>query len=162
MQKELTTQAAIKLVGLSTRTNNKNEMDPTKAKIGNLISQYWQQGWNELTPHQKHPNITFAAYTNYDSDEHGDYTYFYGVEVSSFDDMPSELTQLTIPAGKYQKITTEQGTMPMNLINAWMAIWQMTEHDFGGKRCYGVDFEVYDERASDLANSIVDIYIGIK
>lgn len=162
MKQQLVTQPSIKLVGLSARTNNQNEMNPAMAKIGNVIGQYWQQGWQERIPNCKNPAITFSAYTNYDSNEHGDYTYFYGTEVLSFDGIPNELTQLIIPAGTYQKITTEQGAMPMIVINAWMTIWQMTPQELGGKRCYDVDFEMYDARAQDPTNSEVDIFIGIK
>lgn len=32
----------------------------------------------------------------------------------------------------------------------------------GGERSYIADFEVYDERASDHLNVVLDIYIGIK
>ena len=44
----------------------------------------------------------------------------------------------------------------------FLKIWKMTSKDFGGERSYLTDFEVYDERAVDLTNTIVDIYIGLK
>jgi predicted transcriptional regulator YdeE len=37
----------------------------------------------------------------------------------------------------------------------------MTNSDFGGQRQYHTDFEIYDSRASDPANAVIDIYIGI-
>jgi len=40
-------------------------------------------------------------------------------------------------------------------------LWKMNENDFGGKRKYLADFEVYDKRASDPSNAVVDIYIGL-
>ncbi len=41
MKKEPVTQAEIKLVGLSARTNNKDEINPETAKIGKLVANYW-------------------------------------------------------------------------------------------------------------------------
>ena len=38
----------------------------------------------------------------------------------------------------------------------------MNENDFGGKRKYIADFEIYDERAVDSHNTVIDIYIGIE
>jgi predicted transcriptional regulator YdeE len=52
--------------------------------------------------------------------------------------------------------------MPDVVIAAWQAIWAMNDSELGGKRRYVADFEIYDDRASDPNNTIVDIYIGIK
>ena len=52
--------------------------------------------------------------------------------------------------------------MPEVVINAWQQIWQMSSNDFEGRRAYIADFEVYDQRAMDPANTSLDIYIGIK
>ena len=82
-------------------------------------------------PYRKNPGITFSVYTEYDSDEHGDYTYFVGEEVDSFENIPSDMQQLVIPAAKYQKFTTTPGKMPEVVIDAWQQIWKMTAKDFG-------------------------------
>lgn len=162
MKKELVTEPEIMLVGLMARTNNKNEMNPQTAKIGELAGRYWRQNIANQIPNRKNPGVTMAIYTEYDSNEHGDYTYFIGEAVSSFENLPEDLNKLTIPAAKYQKFTTPSGKMPEVVINAWQQIWQMSANDFGGNRAYVADFEVYDQRAIDPANMILDIYIGIK
>ena len=108
------------------------------------------------------PGVTHAVYTDYDSDEHGDYTYFIGAQVDSFDDQPGDFEQLTIPASQYQKFTTGPGAMPGVVISAWQAIWQMDAEKLGGQRSYIADFEVYDERAADPENTVIDIFIGLK
>jgi hypothetical protein len=38
MENQYIKHPEIKLVGISVRTNNKNEFDPTKAKIGSMIN----------------------------------------------------------------------------------------------------------------------------
>lgn len=162
MQKEIIQKNADRyIVGLSVRTNNKESFDPTTNKIGPLIAQYWQEKVMERIPHRKSPGVTLAVYTDYESDEHGDFTYFFGEEVSSFENCPSELSQCTIPAGKFFKLTTPKGKMPDVVIDGWMKIWKMTADDLGGKRAYQADFEVYDERALDPNATVMDICIGI-
>lgn len=162
MKKELAHKSEIKLIGLSARTNNKNEMDSQKAKIGESAGRYWSQNIASQIPNRKNPGVTLAVYTEYDSNEHGDYTYFIGEEVKSFENIPSGLQKLIIPTSKYQKFTTLSGKMPDVVINAWQQIWKMSPDDIGGKRAYQADFEVYDERARDPASTSLDIYIGIK
>jgi len=63
---------------------------------------------------------------------------------------------------RYQKFTTQTGKMPEVVINAWQAIWQIPPSDFGGNRKYIADFEVYNKRASDPNDTMVDIFIGIE
>jgi predicted transcriptional regulator YdeE len=162
MEKKLTSKSEIKLIGLTARTNNKNEMNPQTSKIGELAGRFWSQNTASQIPNRKNPGVTLSVYTEYDSNEHGDYTYFIGEEVSSFENIPAGLRKLTIPAAKYQKFTTSAGKMPDIVISAWQKIWKMSSHDFEGDRAYVADFEVYDQRAIDPTNTSLDIYIGIK
>ena len=162
MEKALINKQEIKLVGLTARTNMKNEMNPQTSKIGALAGQFWSQNVVSRISNRTNPGVTLSVYAEYDSNEHGDYTYFIGEEVNSFEDISEDFKQFTIPAAKYQKFTTPAGKMPEVVINAWQQIWKMSANDFGGERAYIADFEVYDQRASDPANTSLDIYIGIK
>ncbi len=162
MQKERITQPEIKLVGLTARTNNKNEMVPGTAKIAPLANLYWQQNMASQIQNRKNPGVTIAVYTDYASDEHGDYTYFIGEVVTDHANQSNQSQTLSIPAGTFQKFTTEPGKMPMVVIQAWQNIWQMKQQELGGQRNYLADYEVYDERALDPNHMVVDIYIGIK
>jgi predicted transcriptional regulator YdeE len=66
-----------------------------------------------------------------------------------------------LPAQKYAKFTNMPGAMPDVCIDMWKNIWQMDAEELGGKRGYLADFEIYDERAADHKNAVLDIYIGI-
>lgn len=163
MNKEKVKLDGMHLVGISIRTNNQNELNPETAKISKLLDKYWGEQIANGIKNRVNAPVTYAVYTEYDSDEHGDYTYFLGEAVSSLERQDSETLQsMFIPAGAYQKFTTKPGKFPDVIINAWQKIWQMKEEDFGGKRGYIADFEVYDQRARDPNHAIVDIYIGIK
>lgn len=163
MKKQFIKLPEISLVGLVTRTNNKNEIDSTTAKIAPLANSYWGSQMADKIKSRKEPGITYAAYTDFESDENGDYTYFIGESVNSIRDQDlAEFRAITIPQGHYLKFTTNPGKMPDIVISSWQKIWTMTEKDFGGKRKYITDFEVYDQRAADPNNMVIDIYIGIE
>ena len=124
---------------------------------------YWGNGIAGGIQHRKFPGVTYAVYTAYESDEHGDYTYFIGEAVESFEGQNvNQFEMLTLPASDYQKFTTNEGSMPEVVIAAWQEIWAMDAASLGGKRKYCADFEVYDERALNPRAAVLDIYIGIE
>lgn len=164
MQKTLSALPEIKLVGITTRTNNAQifAADPKLNKIAATVQKYFHNGLAEKIKDRKNPGTTFCVYTNYESDENGDYTYFIGEEVISFEGVDKEFETLTIPFQDYAKFTSNPGPMPNVCIDMWKDIWKMNSSDFGGKRAYIADFEVYDERSQDHNNVVLDIYIGIR
>ncbi|AIK97083.1 GyrI-like domain-containing protein [Candidatus Odyssella acanthamoebae] len=152
----------MKLVGITCRTNNNLEMDPSTAQIGATLQAYFGENLPATLVNRKNPGTTYCVYTDYESDVTGDYTYFVGEEITSLDTIPNGLVALTIPAQHYTKFTTKAGSMPMICISAWQKIWAMSPREVGGERNYVADFEIYDNRALDPQNTILDIYIGLK
>lgn len=162
LQKESIALPEIKLVGISVRTNNEKEQDKMKGNIFPCVVKYFHSNLAASISHRVHPGTTYCSYTDYESDYTGDYTYFIGEEVSMFPDpLPEGLETHVIPKQYYTKFTTPSGPMPDVLVNAWNAIWRMSEPQIGGKRNYQTDFEIYDERSVDHNNLIIDLYIGI-
>ena len=161
MQKMIVNLPEIKLIGIKCRTNNKSEQDPNFAKIGATIQQYFQTNAAERISNRKNPNTTYCAYTDYENDQNGDYTYFVGEEVSTFSDIQEGMFKLIIPSQEYIKFTNGPGVMPVVCIDVWQKIWGMTPADFEGSRSYLTDFEIYDSRAVDRDNTVLDVYVGI-
>lgn len=162
MKKEKVLLTPLKLIGLTIRTNNKQEMEPKTSKIAYLAQDYWQNAIGNEFKHRVNPGTTYAVYTEYDSDETGDYTYFIGEAVHSFKEQDlSRFKSLSIPQQHYQKFTTKAGQIPKVVIEAWQAIWQMSPQNLEGHRNYLVDFEVFDQRAKDPNKAVIDIYIGV-
>jgi predicted transcriptional regulator YdeE len=164
MQKTNAKLTELKLVGITTRTNNTEIFagELSNNKIGVTIQKYFHNRLAEKIKDRKNPGTTFCFYTNYESDMSGDYTYFIGEEVTSFESVDKELEMLTIPAQKYTKFTNQPGPMPSVCIDMWQNIWKLNASDLGGERAYIADFEVYDSRSSDYSRATLDIYIGIK
>ncbi|WGL59836.1 GyrI-like domain-containing protein [Pigmentibacter sp. JX0631] len=150
-----------KLVGIFVRTNNKNEFTPNLGKIPGNFNRYFGEKIFEKIQHRVKPFVTYAVYTEYESDENGEYTHFLGEEVSSFENQDTSLFKtITISKNSYLKFTSAKGKMPDIVINVWQKIWSMQHSEFHGKRNFLADFELYDSRAIDPENSEVDIYIG--
>jgi len=61
MQKSLVNLEEMKLAGLQVRTNNKNEMNSSSAKIGPLVQQYFQQQVSGTIQNRKNPGRTFLC-----------------------------------------------------------------------------------------------------
>lgn len=160
MQKIIVTLPEIKLIGISTRTNNADEIAMETGKIVPTLQRYFG-GLFEQIPNRKKPGTTLCVYTHYESDHRGDYTYFVGEEVSSFDNLPEGLETLVIPPQRYTKFTAGPGPMPDVVRQPWFKIWNMNEGELGGQRRYIADFEVYDERAAQPQRTVLDIFIGI-
>jgi predicted transcriptional regulator YdeE len=163
MKKEWIILPEMKLLGMTVRTNNAQEADKMRGKIFPCIQKYFHGNLAAKIPHRRRPGTTFCAYTDYESDHTGDYTYFVGEEVTSFDPKPPEgFVKLVIPKQQYVKFTTKPAPMPDVIVNAWGAIWAMSPKELGGERGYLTDFEVYDERAADHQKIVLDLYIGIR
>lgn len=162
MNKVITHLPEIKLVGITARTSNRAEMNPDTAKIPMTMQQFFGEKMQDRIFNRKNPGKIFAVYTEYESDKDGEYTYFLGEEVISFENIKEDFKTLTISGQTYAKFTSNPGVMPKVVIDMWQDIWEMDAAKLGGKRAYLADFEVYDERSWDPNNAILDIYIGIQ
>lgn len=163
MQKTLIKLPEIRLVGITCRTNNARifEADPSTNPIAATVQKYFYNKLSEKIPGRNKPGTTYCAYTNYESDHTGDYTYFIGETVNSFEAIPPEFETLIIPPQNYSKFTNHPGPMPEVCINMWKKIWNMPTQELGSRN-YIADFEIYDERSHDHQNVTLDIYIGVK
>jgi len=162
MNKTIQQLSEIKLVGITARTSNANEMNHETAKIGAVMQKFFASRMQEQILERKNPGTIFAVYTHYETNEDGEYTYFLGEEVNGFKNIPQGFEVLTIPAQTYIKFTSNPGKMPAVCIDMWKNIWKMNVADLGGKRAYIADFEVYDERSQNPEKTVLDIYIGIQ
>lgn len=162
MKKDLVKIPKINLVGISVRTSYSQELDKMNGKIFPCVRQYFHEALFEKISNRKKPGATFCVYTEYESDHKGAYTYFIGEEVESFSQsLPDGFQKLIIPEQQYAKFTNGPAAMPNVIVDAWEKIWTMSPTEMGGHRRYHTDFEIYDERASDHQNIILDIFVGI-
>lgn len=163
MKKEIVNIESKNVAGLMAHTNNIDfESSIETSRIGPTIERYYAEGVENSVPDLVKKGVYYSVYAAYESDENGNYDYFYGGEVSKLENISEGLNGIHIPAGKYVKLTVGPGPMPMLVMETWQQIWQMSPEELGGERAYIADFEVYDERAADPQNAVVDVFVGIK
>ena len=148
------------VIGISARTNNAREMTPDGV-IGKQWGRLFQEGLLNKIPGKADSNIV-AVYTDYASDHNGDYAFLLGAKVKPGTEPPAGMVAVNVPAGKYAVFTSEKGPGARVVPELWQRINSLPKSAPGGDRAYKADFEVYDQRAADPQNSVVDVYIGIR
>ena len=123
--------AAITLVGIAARAAN----DRPEA-----IAALWQRFETEhilaSIPHRVSDDV-YALYTDYEADQHGEYTLLIGCAVERHDGLPDGLVARSIPAADYALVDAS-GPQPQSIVAAWQSIWA---GDL--KRAYSNDFDLY-------------------
>lgn len=138
------------VVGFSARTNN------SSPEMGAIIGGLWQKLYlpeNFSAVKERSNEKALGIYTDYSSDENGDYTIMTAFEVENNTEQAGfELRK--IPAGKYAKFVVK-GNMLTAVQEFWQNLWSM-ELD----RSFVCDFEEYQN--ADPENAEIHIYISIK
>jgi predicted transcriptional regulator YdeE len=147
------------VAGYLVPTNNGDEISG-QGKIGPLWQRFMEHHLGSQIPHRADPFLT-VVYSNYSSDEKGDYDYLLGARVSTVDGLAPGLSWKKVEPGTYAVILTEKGRMPGVLQAAWAIIWNMSAAQMGGRRLFASDYEIYDQRSTDPANAQVEIHIGV-
>lgn len=148
MQYETVELKETKAAGFTVRTNN--SAPDMGAVIGGLWQRFFSEGYAALP--NKITGKTMGIYTDYESNEHGDYTFMTACAVDG--EVPEGYEVRTLPAGKYAKFVVK-GNMMTAVAQFWQELWQ-TELE----RTYLFDFEEYQN--ADPDNCEIHIYIGIK
>jgi len=67
-----------------------------------------------------------------------------------------------VPPGQYAVFTSEKGPVQKVVVEMWQKVWATPKSALGGDRTYKADFEVYDQRAKNPADSVVDLYVSVR
>jgi predicted transcriptional regulator YdeE len=150
----------IYVVGYIVRTTNAKEMGGN-GEIGKLWAKFIPQNLAAQIPNRIGQSL-MVVYSDYSSDEKGEYTYLLGAPVSTVDGLPSSLSFRRIPSGPYAVLTTAQGPLVQVLQSAWKQIWTSTPAQLGGPRAFVADYEIYDQRSADPNNAQVEVHVGLR
>jgi predicted transcriptional regulator YdeE len=149
MEYEVVELKEAKVAGFAARTNN------SAPDMGAVIGGLWQKffaegGYDALSG--KVSGKAMGIYTDYENDEHGDYTVMTACVVDG--DVPDSFETHVLPAGKYAKFIV-RGNMVTAVGEFWQKLWEMKLD-----RTYVFDFEEYQN--ADPENCEIHIYIGIR
>ncbi len=148
------------VIGISCRTNNMNEASD-RGCIGHQWEHLMSESLLRKIPNRADDDIV-AVYLDYASDKDGDYTYILGSKVKPGTLAPLGMVKASVKAGRFAVFTSDKGPVQQVVAATWKRIWALPKSQLGGDRLYKSDFEVYDERAADPANSQIDIFIRVR
>lgn len=148
------------VAGYAVRTNNADELSG-RGRIGDLWQRFQQENLAAAIP-DRVDGCLIAVYSDYASDEKGEFSYLLGARVSSARHLPAQLSYRRVIAGPYAIFTTEQGPLVQVLQQEWRKIWSAGPNELGGVRAFATDYEVYDQRAADREHAQIEIHIGVK
>jgi predicted transcriptional regulator YdeE len=151
-------RGAIRLVGISVRTTNKEEMDGS-GRIAGLWKRFFEEDVLSRIPGKTHPGQIIAAYTDFESDENGPYTLLIGADSSDAGPVPAGMVLKDIPASDYRLVSTARGRLQTIAVEAWTKIWQ--DEGLRKGRTYKADLEVHGKDARDPENARFDILLGV-
>lgn len=142
------------IIGIKTRTAN-------DGSAGKDIPKLWEKFTSEDLKN-KIPNriddAIYCLYTNYEGDHTEPYDAVLGCKVSQTDEVPEGMIVHKVEATNSAKFVAKGSLINGEaVIKTWFSIWKSNLD-----RSYTTDFEVYDERSTDVENAEVDIYISLK
>ena len=149
--RKVTLSHSIQLSGVKCRTTNKDEMNPSTARIGQLWGQFFQQSTQPIQ------SKIYSVYTNYESDHNGAYDIYVATPSSESNRNLTETIQIPQENDEEFLVFSGSGKMPETCINLWQSIWQyFDKHHVEYSRAFSLDFEEYDDKEN------VKIYIALK
>jgi predicted transcriptional regulator YdeE len=147
------------VVGIAVRTNNQQEAGGS-GEIPKLWQRFTEQEIAAKILNRADQNL-LVVYTDYQSDQTGEYTYLIGARVTSTADVPAGLTLKEIPASSYAVLETDKGPLQTVIPALWKRILSMPAKDLGGERAFQADYEIMPQGV-DRQNAQIAIYVGLK
>lgn len=143
----------IEIIGIAVRTSNNN--GDSARDIPALWSKFMGEGIAQQIPNKVDETI-YCLYTDYEKDHTLPYTTILGCQVSTSENVPEGMVAKTIELNNHQIFTAKGSINEGMVFNEWLKIWN-SDLD----RAYTTDFEVYGERAAEVNNAEVDIFIAL-
>ena len=141
------------IVGITARTSNLRENTP-EGSIGKLWERFLKESVAAQIPDKADSNVV-AFYSNYASDEHGDYDFLIGAKVNSVSALPDGMVMRNAPTSRFAVFRAGAGPPPKVVPELWRRIWE-EPRTAKYTRSYRGDFELYKP------DGAVEIYIAVK
>jgi predicted transcriptional regulator YdeE len=125
-------QEGFTVVGIAVRTSNAQQMTEARP-IGKQWERLFQDGVLAAIPNKADGNI-LAVYSDYASDQDGEYTYLLGARVTKVENVPAGMTAKNVPAGRYAVFTSDRGPVQKVVVDVWRRVWERDTEERVGRR----------------------------
>ncbi len=137
-----TLESGFFVAGYEVRTSLALEHDPQTARIPPLWQKIESGALELLIPKRLAKGKPFVVYFHYES-EQGPFSVLLGYQVRGQDDVPSGLSGLNVPGGRYLMFTAPSAR-PESVKEAWQQIRAYFQQTGAPKRAFTFDYEVYE------------------
>lgn len=141
------------IIGVTLRTSNERESHPDTASIPIMWRNFFEYNVMAGIPNQLDPMSVYGVYSNYESDEMGEYDLLIGLQ-SGATEKPANFNISTIVEGKYLVFPVLEAS-PDGIKDTWAGIEGYFDTMETYKRAFTSDFELYQGRSD------ISIYISI-
>jgi predicted transcriptional regulator YdeE len=159
MKNTIVNKDTFNIIGISARTTNLNEISG-HGEIPKLWNRFYTEGIAHKIPGKISRGEIIAAYTDFTSDENGEYTIIIGCETEPDIIPPEGMIGKKINKCNYLQISTEWGSLQKIGVAAWMKIWQ--DQPLKSQRVYRADLEIYGKDAANPEMARFDILLSLK
>jgi predicted transcriptional regulator YdeE len=150
-------QAAFTVIGVSVHTSREQEAGGD-GEIPKLWRRVIGQGLIDQIPGNHEDSGLVAVYSDFSRDG---YTYTLGTRGASADKVPEGFVAITVPAGKYAVVKSDEGPLTEVVPKTWRQIFTMPASELGGEHAFKVDYEQFPPNL-DYQNAQVEIHVGLK
>lgn len=161
MEFRIETKPAFHVAGYEMKTTSKEGKNQKDIPL--FWDRYLQQNFSEKIQNRTYTNecVELGMCTDFHL-ETGDFTYIIGMEVTSFENLSSELAQRTFPEATYAVFTTPKvphKDMVASIQQTWHTIFTEWFPHSGYEHAGVVEFERYDERCHEDKSELAQIEI---
>jgi len=142
------------VIGVSVRTTNENGQAATD--IGSLWNRFMTEKVLQNIPNKVSSEV-LAIYTNYESDHTKPYDTILGCKVNSLDEIPDGMIGQAFEGGTFAKFLSTGDITKGVIYKTWVDIWNSDL-----ERLYTADFEVYGQKARNISDAEVEIFVAVK
>jgi len=146
---------AQRIAGLTTRTTNAAESNPSTATIPSLWGRFMTQAWSQRLAALGGFGPTIAVYSAYESDVTGSYQLLLGREIPHTTVVAPPVDVISSSAASYLVFPCV-GRLPQAVIDGWRDVWEYFARRDAAVRAYTYDFEIYHDGGP------VEIWVAVK
>jgi predicted transcriptional regulator YdeE len=150
MEYDICDAPELRVIGTTIRTRNAD----AQRDIGSAWHRFFEQRLAETIPGRVDGHTLLGIYTDYESDETGEYTFMIGAPVTQVDHVPPGMEARVFPAQRVARFVA-RGLMPHVVIETWQAIYAS-----GLERTFTVDHERHDTRKPG-AETRIEICVAV-
>ncbi|CAK92212.1 unnamed protein product (macronuclear) [Paramecium tetraurelia] len=153
------------VVGISRRVHFASEANPETNVYIKTFKEYFDKKIAETIPNRAIPGRTYCLY--YDFKDVQDKSIFtlsilVGELVTAVDQIPEGLQAFEVQDATYAQFKGGPGAIPEAARDTWMKLYLIKLDEWGYKRSYKTEFELYREGQNDIGNMEVELHVGIQ